>query len=416
MAVGIEALNFFCGSTKLDLHKLAEHRQLDPLRFEKLMVEEKSVSLPYEDPVTFAVNAAEPILRDLPDEIKNRIELLITCTESGIDFGKSLSTYVHHYLNLPRSCRLFEIKQACYSGTAGLQMAINFILANTSPGAKALVITTDISRIKVPADLRDLPEGWAFAEPTGGAGAVAMLVGNEAEILQIDVGANGYHGFEVMDTCRPVPDDEIGNSDLSLLSYLECFEASFAAYSAKVTGVDFRNTFNYVGLHTPFGGMVKGAHRMLMRKIAKVSAAEIEEDFERRVEPSLQYCRRVGNIMGGTVFLSLASIIGYGDFSTPRRIGLFSYGSGCCSEFYSGVVPPSGQKLVRRSQGHQDLSRRRELEVSEYESLISNAAPVAFGTRYAELDWTFLSDARPREGLLFLRKIDDYHRIYEWSA
>ncbi|MBJ8193094.1 hydroxymethylglutaryl-CoA synthase family protein, partial [Bacillus cereus] len=92
-----------------------QHRQLDPARFENLLMKEKAVALPYEDPVTFGVNAAKPLVDALSEAEKNRIEMLITCTESGIDFGKSISTYIHHYLGLNRNCRLFELKQACYS-------------------------------------------------------------------------------------------------------------------------------------------------------------------------------------------------------------------------------------------------------------------------------------------------------------
>ena len=149
VAVGIEDLNFFGGTAYLDVKELAIHRKLDLTRFENLLMKEKAVALPYEDPVTYAVNAAKPLLKRLSEQEKERIELLITCSESGIDFGKSLSTYIHHYLGLSRHCRLFELKQACYSGTAGLQMAINFILSQTSPGAKALVVATDISRFMV---------------------------------------------------------------------------------------------------------------------------------------------------------------------------------------------------------------------------------------------------------------------------
>lgn len=415
MAVGIEAINIFCGCTTLDLNILADHRQLDRTRFENLLVKEKTVALAYEDPVTYAVNAAGPLLKALSDADKHKIELLITCTESGIDFGKSLSTYVHQYLSLNRRCRLFEIKQACYSGTAGLQTAVNFILSNASPGAKALVIATDISRIKMPDNTDILPDGWAFAEPSGGAGAVAMLVGADAEVFQLDVGASGYYGYEVMDTCRPIPDAEVGDSDLALLSYLDCCEASFKEYSAKVADVNYKSTFDYLSFHTPFGGMVKGAHRMLMRKIARASAKEIEADFKQRVEPGLHYCQRVGNIMGGTVFLALASTVNYGDFSTPRRVGIFSYGSGCCSEFYSGIVTPAGQKLVQETVGARELSLRYKLNISQYESLIREAAPVQFGTRNVDMDWSFLAEARPRKGLLFLRRVHEYHRDYEWA-
>ena len=337
-SVGIEAINVFAGTAFLDVKKLAEHRQLDTTRFENLLMKEKTVALPYEDPITFAVNAAKPIVDALSAEEKDRIEMVITCTESSFDFGKSMSTYCHDLLGLNRNCRLFELKNACYSGVAGIQMAVNFILSQASPGAKALVIASDISRFMVEEGGDALTADWSFAEPSGGSGAVAMLISEKPYIFQIDVGANGYYGYEVMDTCRPSPDADAGDADLSLLSYLDCCENAFLEYKKRVDGADFAETFTYLAYHTPFGGMVKGAHRNMMRKLVKSKPKAIEEDFERRVLPGLNYCQRVGNIMGATAALSLLSTIDNGRFETPQRVGVFSYGSGCCSEFFSGVV------------------------------------------------------------------------------
>ena len=108
-----------------------------------------------------------------------------------------------------------------------------------------------------------------------------------------------------MDACRPAPDSEAGNADLSLLSYLDCCENTFLEYKRRINDADYKKTFQYLSFHTPFGGMVKGAHRTLMRKMAQVKASEeIEADFQRRVMPGVTYCQRVGNIMGGTLFLS----------------------------------------------------------------------------------------------------------------
>ncbi len=107
--VGIEALNVYGGSAKIDVRMLAEARQLDTTRFDNLMMKEKTVVMPYEDPVSYAVNAAKPIVDSLSDDDRKRIEMVITCSESGVDFGKSMSTYIHAYLGLSRNCRLFEL-------------------------------------------------------------------------------------------------------------------------------------------------------------------------------------------------------------------------------------------------------------------------------------------------------------------
>lgn len=417
--VGIEAMNVFGGSAYLDVTKLAEHRKLDVDRFRNLLMKEKTVSLPYEDPVSFGVNAAKPIVDALSAEEKDRIELLITCTESGIDFGKSMSTYIHHHLGLNRNCRLFELKNACYSGVAGLQMAFNTILSQTSPGAKALVVATDITRFLVAEGGEELTHDWSFAEPSSGAGSVAMLVSETPYVFQVDFGANGYYGFEVMDTCRPAPDSEAGDADLSLLSYLECCEKAYLEYQKRVKDVDYTTTFGYLSFHTPFGGMVKGAHRNMMRKMAKAKPAQIEEDFQKRVTPGLTFCQRVGNIMGGTMALSLASTIHYADFQTPQRIGCFSYGSGCCSEFFSGVVTSEGQRRIRQMKIDEQLNRRHEVNMKEYDAMLLGNNAVRFGTRNVKLDTNYMPEARKAgrgEPRLFLKEIREYHREYEWVS
>ncbi|NVO12149.1 MAG: hydroxymethylglutaryl-CoA synthase family protein [Bacteroidales bacterium] len=416
--VGIEAMNVFAGNAYLNVEKLAEHRKLDTTRFKNLLMNEKTVALPYEDPITFGVNAAKPIVDALTPEEKDRIELVISCTESAFDFGKSLSTYFHHHLGLNRNCRLFEIKNACYSGVAGLQMAINFILSQASPGAKALVIATDVSRFMVEEGGNALTQDWSFAEPSGGSGSVAMLISDRPYIFQIDVGANGYYGYEVMDTCRPTADGDAGDSDLSLLSYLDCCENAFLEYKKRVEGVDFAKSFNYMAYHTPFGGMVKGAHRNLMHKIMRAKPKDIEEDFQRRVTPGLIYCQRVANIMGATAMLSLASTIDHGNFETPQRIGCFSYGSGCCSEFFSGVAGKEGQERLRALKIKDHLDKRYELKMDEYDNLLVGSNAVKFGTRNVILDTSFIPQARKAQGkeILFLKEIKEFHRIYEWIS
>lgn len=415
-SVGIEAINVFGGSAYINVKTLAEYRQLNMKRFNNLLIKEKAIAIPTEDPVTYAVNAAKPIMDALSSADRDSIELVITCTESGIDFGKSLSTYVHHYLELNKNCRLFEIKQACYSGTAGLQMAANFILSKTSPDAKALVITSDVSRFILDEGHNPADMDWSFTEPSSGAGAVAMLISNKPNILKLDVGASGYYGYEVMDTCRPMPESESGNSDLSLMSYLDCCQNTFIEYQRRVENADYQHSFSLLSFHTPFGGIVKGAHRTMMRRLCKAKPEQIVEDYQRRVEGGIQYCQRVGNIMGGTLYLSLVSTIDHARIETPQRIGLFSYGSGCCSEFYSGIVTSLSHQSVQAMQISQHLSSRYQLNMDEYSYILQKSALVKFGVRSLNLpksDYIYIMSGQPNR--LYLQSIDDFHRTYEWS-
>lgn len=423
--VGIEEINLYGGSVFVDIMELAIYRKHDIARFDNLLMKQKSIALPYEDPVSFAINAAKPIIDKLSEAEKDRIEMVITCSESGIDFGKSMSTYIHHYLHLNKNCRLFELKQACYSGTAGLQMAANFILSQVSPGAKVLVIATDLSRFLVTENQDTLTMDWAFFEPSGGAGAIAMLISEYPKIFQLDIGANGYYSFEVMDTCRPSPDSEAGNTDLSLLSYLDCCDQSFIEYQKRVPNVNYQNTFRYLCFHTPFGGMVKGAHRNMMRKYTNIKREQIEYDFQKRVQPGLTYCQRVGNIMGATIMLSLASAIDHSDLedSNQYRIGCFSYGSGCSSEFYSGLTMPYSQKKLRSMQFNKQLNSRYYLNMLEYETLLKAGNFIKFGTRNFKFDINFLPEIQrsitnniAEHGFkrIFLSEIKEFYRHYEW--
>lgn len=410
MPVGIEAINFYGGRTFLDVRRLFEARNLDLRRFDNLMIQRKSVALPCEDAVSFGVNAAKPIVDSLADEDKERIELLICATESGVDFGKSLSTYLHAYLGLSRTCRLFEVKHACYAGTAAFQSAISFIVSNARPGAKALVVATDNSKAAIKG---------TYVEPSQGAGAVALLVSDQPDILEIDFGANGYHSYEIMDSCRPTAEIETGDSDLSLVAYLDCLEQSFSAYSARVDNVDFSRTFDYLAFHTPFPGMVKGAHRMLMRKLKNANGAVSDADFQQRVSPSLAYCVEVGNIYSATLYLALCGLVDTVYLPGPKRVGLYSYGSGCCAEFFSGIIGPAASGKLKRMNLRSRLDERYQLSMKEYDSLLGLNSEWTFGTKDRESDPApyreIYDQVIPGRGLLVLSRIRNYHREYEWS-
>ena len=126
--------------------------------------------------------------------------------------------------------------------------------------------------------------------------------------------------------------------------------------------------------------------------------------------------RRVGNIMGATAMLSVASTIMHGDYREPARIGAFSYGSGCCSEFFSGIVTQEGQDRLKAMGITEQLDRRYELTMEEYDSILYGSTALKFGTRNLVLDSDFIKPARSAQGhpVLFLKEIREFGRKYEW--
>lgn len=407
--IGIEQMSIDPGVASVEVRELATRRGLDQRRFDNLLLTRKSVAVPGEDPVTFAVNAAKPILDRMADSEKERIELLLVATESGIDFGKSISTYIHHYLGLGRNVRQMEIKHACYGGTGALQLAAGWIAGQASPGAKALVICTDVART----------EAGSYAEPSQGNAGIAMLISANPKLIELDHGANGFYSHEIMDTFRPTPDQETGNPDLSLFNYIECYEKSFEDYARKVEDADYRTTFDLLACHTPFGGMVKGAHRTLLRKWFRTPPEEVEADYHQRLEPSLKYGSEVGNVYSGSLYLALAGALSSLSGSRPKRLGLFSYGSGCCSEFFSAVTASNARQEWAGSGLDERLARRLALTWEDYEDALAASRVTGFGMKDMSVNWETFAQ---RTGVFENRKprliwtgIQDYHREYQWS-
>lgn len=410
MGVGIQAINAYVGRTSLGVRQLFEARGLDVRRFDNLLMEQKSVNLPCEDSVTNAVNAAKPLVDALDESERAAIELVVVGTESGLDYGKPISTYVHDALGLGRRCRSFEVKHACYGGTAAMQTAAGIIATSPIPGAKALVVAADSASVAA----RD-----TYWEPSQGAGAVAMIISRDPHILELDAGANGYHSYEVMDTLRPRPDLEAGDSDLSLLSYMVCLEESYAAYLERVPAVDLMTSFSHLVLHTPFAGMVKGAHRRLLRKHAGVPPEQIAADFSTRVFDSLGHCRLVGNVYSAALYLALCSLIERSEQTAPRRIGMFSYGSGCASEFYSGVLGAEAAERVRAQGISAAIADRYPLSMPEYELLSDLSLRRMAGIQdevfdVGEYEAIYKSQFAD-QGLLVLDRVENFRRRYRWS-
>jgi len=409
--VGIEALNVYCGLAYISVRAIFEGRGLDLGRLGNLMMEKRSIAFPFEDPITNAVNAAKPIVDGLDADEKDRIEIVITSSESGVDYSKSITSYVHEYLGLSRHCRLIEVKQACYGATAALQMAVAYVASGISSGSKVLVIATDVSLVSQKA---------GYTEPVMGTGAAAILIGDQARVMTVDLGAFGNYSFETMDSARPSPEFDIADVDRSLFAYLDCLSKSFEEYRSKVNGADFVDTFDYLALHTPFSGLVKAAHRKMMKEFANASPQQVDQDFTQRVKPSLEYPRVVGNLCSGSVYLALASIIDCAQYTGTSRVGLFSYGSGCSSEFFSGVIDRGSTAAQARFGISAHLQGRFELTFDEYAGLLQENLCCLRPVENRQVDVERYGGLLERTGknteMLVFTGVKNFHRQYKWAC
>ena len=144
----------------------------------------------------------------------------------------------------------------------------------------------------------------------------------------------------------------------------------------------------------------------------------IEADFNRRVGPSLKYARAVGNLCSGSIYLALASLIDHEPSVAGAKLGLYSYGSGCASEFFSGVVTPGAREELSAMEIGGRIRRRREISFTEYEKLLPWAREclIPMADRTIDLSaWDQYSEpSRAHGDVLVLTGVEKFHRGYEW--
>jgi len=406
--VGIEKLRVYPGSLVLPMPALCAARGHDAANIrDTMMIDERSLNVPWEDPVTMAVNAAAPMLGAAD---RGRIGLIIVASESGVDQEKPISTWVQRYAGLPSTARNIEVKHACYGATAALQLAASWVAAGAGEGQAALVINTDESRMHLGAP-------WEFVL---GAGATAILVSGNPRLLEIELGVSGVHTHEVSDLTRPTSQVETGNSETSLLSYLDALEGALDDFQrGHPEAVDLEIFFQRNIYHLPFGGMGYRAHKALLRRSGITGKAESWEHFSRRTLPSLSYVRRMGGTYGSSTFIALMGLIAGDDALRPGdRIGVFSYGSGSCAELWSGRLGAEAKAAVAEAGLPALLDARRMVSVAEYEAVEkARAAAIDKGDFATGLEAPagWYQQYYKDKGLLIFKGMQEYYRQYAWS-
>lgn len=394
MNVGIDRISFYTPSYYLDLRTLAAARSAGPEQAELLAEkyrkglgqERMAMPPPDEDIVTMGASATLPVAR--ADGLDG-VELLIFATESGVDQSKAAAMYVHGLLDFPSRCRAVEMKEACYAGTAALQLAASWVARH--PAKRAMVVAADIARYELRSP----------GEPTQGAGAVAMLVTAQPRVLALDP-ESGYHADDVMDFWRPnYRDEALVDGQYSTRVYLESLLHAWAHYR-EASGRDYGDFARFC-YHLPFTRMAEKAQVRLAKAAGRADAGI--EEAHRLTGDSLRYNRVTGNTYAASLYEGLASLLDHcPEDLGGQRLALYSYGSGCMAEFFSGVVQPGYRAHLFTEAHHRMIEGRTALEYQQYEDMFQLALPRDGGEH---------AFAQYRTGPFRLAGMSQHKRIYE---
>lgn len=382
MDIGIDKIGFYVPKKYIDLVELAKKRDVDPNKF-TIGIGQSKQSVPdlYQDAVTMAAESADKVL---DDDNRSDIGLVIVGTESSVDESKATATYLVDLLDLPEDVRAFEIKEACYGATAGLQMAYNFVAMN--PDKKALVIASDIARYGI-----NTP-----GEVTQGAGSVAMLVSKDPHILKMD-NKSVYMTRNVGDFWRPVfSKTAFARGKYSNEVYVDFFKTLWERFQTKYNVT--ANDFDTMLFHIPYTKMGLKALRTLNGSVSEEKYQELEEHYQ----SSIKISRNVGNLYTGSLYLGLISYLIHGDVQPNEKVMLFSYGSGAVGEIYSAEIVPEYEKYLDIEFIKKELSDRQKISISDYEDI--------FEKEVTNGDVTAISDVNDK---YYLSEIKENERLYK---
>jgi hydroxymethylglutaryl-CoA synthase len=194
-------------------------------------------------------------------------------TESLIDKSKSTKTVL---MSLFEESGNTDVEgtttvNACYGGTAALLNALMWVDSGSWDGRFALVIAADIAVYA---------EGPA--RPTGGCGAVAMLIGRNAP-LTVNLRTRATHASNVWDFFKPKLDSEYPevNGTLSQKCYLQALDDCYSRFTSKYENFYCEDlscsSVDHFLFHSPYNKLVqKSVGRLLYLDIR---AGELEKQL-----------------------------------------------------------------------------------------------------------------------------------------
>eukprot|EP01018_Ginkgo_biloba_P040721 Gb_16306 [translate_table: standard] len=313
-----------------------------------------------EDVISMSLTAVSWLLEKYgvdPKEI-GRLEV---GSETVIDKSKSIKTWL---MQIFEECGNSDIEgvdssNACYGGTAALFNCVNWVESSCWDGRYGLVVSTDSAVYA---------EG--SARPTGGAGAVAMLIGPNAPIA-FESKLRGSHMAHAYDFYKPDLSSEYPVVDgmLSQKCYLMALDACYKRFCDKAGSFSLADA-DYLVFHSPYNKLVQKSFARLLfddfkadpcfvgkdareklepfaglsdeesyssRELEKVCQHLAKPLYDAKVVPATLLPKQVGNMYTASLYAALASLIHNKRHSLVegQRVLMFSYGSGLTSTMFS---------------------------------------------------------------------------------
>lgn len=321
-----------------------------------------------EDVASLALTAVDQLIRNAGVHYSD-IGRLDVGTETVLDRSKSLKSRL---MQLFVESGNFEVEgldctNGCYGGTAALLNACAWLESSAWDGRLAVVVCGDVA-VYAPGPAR----------ATGGAGAVAMLVGRGKDVqLAIEHKLRATHMEHTYDFFKPDGASEYPTVDgaATVECYTRALEKTYQLWKsrAKATlGLDVclrGNAFDYVLFHTPFNKMVRKAvarmvwhdmsngdddvndefyepvkhlrgnlamHEYKNREATKLLVNLTSDLYQLKAEPGAWLARETGNMYTASLYAALCGlVVREGQKMNGKRILLYSFGSGMAATMLS---------------------------------------------------------------------------------
>ncbi|CAD5122931.1 DgyrCDS11327 [Dimorphilus gyrociliatus] len=306
-------------------------------------------------------------------------------TETLVDKSKSVKTVLMQLFERSGNSDVegVDSTNACYGGTAALFNCANWLESSAWDGRYALMVASDIAVY---------PRGNARC--TGGAGAVAFLLGPNAPLI-LERGTRSTHMQHAYDFYKPNMTSEypLVDGKLSAACYLVALDKCYKLYKKKYYAKHSKSFTVFQAdaflFHTPYCKLVqKSFARLVMndvvdgqhnnwpsleshkdvelsetffnKEIEKAAMKASLKMFEEKTKPSLNLSTRIGNMYTASLYGALISFLisHSAEKLIGKRIVLFSYGSGLSSTMFSIRVGDKMNQLKRLYTGISDVVSR----------------------------------------------------------